>query len=392
MPRKGTRYNNFREYVRYKIDNNQLSPATGGEILSFLQIQDIERGTKPGTLYVMAQFLTAVFVDMPDVREASESEWMTALSSVRDRYSANTMRRVLGIMRIFANWIDTPGAKAAHRMKMPPQNRNTLKAADILSEDDVEKMVGALKHPRDRALLMTMYDGGLRPADAIDLNWGHIEMRENVAIANVAAKTGIPRFVPLVLAHPYLALWRASYPGDPTGDSPVFISLKLPYPRLSKISIRNIFKKLTKEECLDKQIWPYLLRHSSVTNKRRQGIPDRVIQKIHWGHLGTRMLSVYDHVDDADTLSAILESRGIEVKHDKRRYRKMEIRECPRCGTSNGPTMLFCSTCGLALTSEAINSLDAASGAIERALGSGVEKDLIEAITKRVIEEMGKKA
>ncbi|MGV8109978.1 tyrosine-type recombinase/integrase [Methanospirillum sp.] len=391
MPRKGTRYNNYREYVQHKLDTHQISPVTAGEILSFLQIQDVERGTKPGTLYVMGQFLTTIFVNIQDIRGASESEWLAALSSARDRYSANTLRRVLGILRIFANWIDTPGSKAVHRMKMPPQDRNTLNAADILSEDEIEKIIGALKHPRDRALLMSLYDGGLRPADAIDLNWGHLEMRENVTVANACAKTGIPRFVPLVLAHPYLALWRASYPGDPTGDNPVFISLKSPHPRLSKISIRNIFKKLTKEEHLDKRLWPYLLRHSSVTNKRRQGIPDRVIQKIHWGHLGTRMLATYDHVDDQDTLTAILESRGIEVKQDKRRYRKMEVRECPRCGTSNGPTMLFCSTCGWALTNEAINSVESASSAIERALGAGVEKELVEAITKRVIEEMAKK-
>lgn len=108
---------------------------------------------------------------------------------------------------------------------------------------------------------MPLYGGGFNPGDAIDLNWGYLEMRENVTIANVAAKTGIPRFVPMVLAHPYLVMWRACYPGDPTGDNPVFISLKSPHPRLRKV-LSNVIRNLQQDVSIDKMVWPYLFRHS----------------------------------------------------------------------------------------------------------------------------------
>jgi len=50
--------------------------------------------------------------------------------------------------------------------------------------------------------------------------------------------------------------------------------------------------------------------------------------------------------------------------------------------------MSFCGKCGLALIDEAIASVESALSAIEKARGAGIEKDLIEAITKRGIEEM----
>ncbi len=336
-----------------------------------------------------AQYHTILFSHIPDPYTATESDFTSIVRQIRTKYKPNTGRRIFATLKPFCKFLNNPSSKIILEAKQPAQDQMTVQAAMILTDEDIQKIIESCTKDRDRDLFMKLYDGGLRPVDAVSLNWGNISFEGDMAIVNVNQKTGIPRYIPLGLARPYLALWKANYPtGEATDDKPVFVKLKQPYPRLKSHSVKTVLSPIVQKAGMDdKRVFPYLFRHSSVTNKRRQGLPDRVISAMHWGH-ASRMMDRYDHVSSEDVLSGVMKLHGIEAGEAKKwKYVSMKVRECPRCHTTNAPTWAFCSSCGFSLTREAAETQNETIVSLEGLLATSQGEEMI----KKVIREMAEK-
>jgi integrase len=237
------------------------------------------------------------------------------------------------------------------RLKRPKRDLMTKTVADILTEEEIKKLVEACESTRDRALLMMLYDGGFRIGELGKLTWGQVSFDNYGVIVNVDEKTGKPRYVRLLAASPYLAKWKDDYPFDPVGNNLVFITHQKR--AIEYNAVYRQLKRIAERTDVKKNIHPHIFRHTRITNLIEKGIPESVIKTMMWGSLTTDMFACYAHLTNRSVDDALLEQAGIKRTEKEEKKEVLAPRQCPSCHLINGPTSRFCNQCGRSLTEEA---------------------------------------
>ncbi len=272
-------------------------------------------------------------------------------------YSKNTLGDYVKFLKRFYLWMSDNEytnipEKKIKKFKIPKPPQMSVTAEELLSEEDILKMIDACWNSRDRALISMLYEGAFRIGELGNLQWKQIKFNSWNTVVNVDSKTDRPRYIPLLIAKPYIAQWKNDYPFEPEGDNHVFLSFNDNEP----IQYRGMQKKILKiaeKAGITKKIHPHLFRHSRITHLIQKGYSESCIKKMGWGNLTTNMFSTYAHLTDSDIDNEIAKQEGI-ITEDKPEHSPLEARQCPRCYTINGPTMNFCGSCGLELTPEAL--------------------------------------
>ena len=273
------------------------------------------------------------------------------------QYSKNFVYDTVTILKPFYLWMIEEGyskitEKDIYALKRPKRDLMTKTVADILTEEEIKKMVEACESTRDRAVLMMLYDGGFRIGEIGKLTWGQISFDQYGVVVNVDEKTGKPRYVRLIAASPYLAKWKDDYPFDPVGNNLVFISHQKR--AIGYNAMYRQLKRIAERAKISKKVHPHIFRHTRITNLIEKGIPESVIKTMMWGSLTTDMFACYAHLTNRSIDDALLEQAGIRrIEKEEERKEALSPRQCPSCHIINGPTARFCNHCGRSLTEEA---------------------------------------
>ena len=194
------------------------------------------------------------------------------------------------------------------------------------------------------------YDLGTRPKELLGINIGDIIFDEHGAIVTVGeyGKTGA-RTLRAIMSLPYLRSWVESHPYRDNKDTPLFIGLGRNQfgSRIDTQTLRRVFKQAAKQGGIDKKLWPYLLRHSSITREANKGLGDQQLKVFYGWSPDSRMLNVYSHLTSDDVNKIRLEHVGLVEPTDK--HRESEFRECPRCGEINSFIAEYCQKCSSVL-------------------------------------------
>ena len=239
-------------------------------------------------------------------------------------------------------------------IKRPKRDLMTKTVADILTEEEIKKMVEACESSRDRALLMLLFDGGFRIGELGKLTWGQISFDKYGAVVNVDEKTGKPRYVRLLAGAPYLAKLKDDYPFDPSGNNLVFVShQKNP---INYNAMYRQVRRIAERAGIKKKVHPHIFRHTRITNLIEKGIPESIIKSMMWGSLTTDMFACYSHLSNQSIDNALLEQAGIIRTEHLEKIDVLSPRQCPSCHLINSPTSRYCSQCGKPLTEDEIKS------------------------------------
>jgi integrase/recombinase XerD len=169
----------------------------------------------------------------------------------------------------------------------------------ILSENEVIKFLESIETVtglgfRDRSIFELMYVTGMRVSEVSNLNVSDIDFSLNEVFIR-EGKGHKDRIVPLgSVAKSYLEKWikkyRAYFLGKKKNDA-LFLSGKAL--RLSKSSIRQLFKKYLKLSGVDKdKATPHSLRHSCATHLLTHGADIRYVQSL-LGHESIETTVIY---------------------------------------------------------------------------------------------------
>lgn len=231
--------------------------------------------------------------------------------------------------------------------------RTSLKAKDellpsqLLTEDDVKRLVDAADHIRDKAFIMTLYETGGRIGELANMRLCDVEFRERFATVVLKGKTGMRRII-VVAAMPYLLNWVENHPLKGCPEAPLWVgvgSLK----RGEKIGyggLARILRAAAEKAKLKKHVHPHLLRHSRATFMAKNLTEAQMNVYFGWRQ-GSRMPSTYVHLSGRDVDNAVLGVYGLkEVESEEP---KLKPRECPRCRWLNTVDAKYCSRCGLIL-------------------------------------------
>jgi integrase/recombinase XerD len=208
------------------------------------------------------------------VKEVSQSSINQAYSAMKFFY-ATTLEREWNCTKI-------------------PRIKNSKKLPVVLAMEEVEALLGCIDNLKHRAILMTIYSGGLRIGEATRLKISHLDSkRMTIRVEN--GKGSKDRYT--LLGHRTLALlrdyWRAYRP-----EEWLFPGAN-PAEPISPASVRMVFKRALQKAGIGKNATVHTLRHSFATHLLESGTDLYYIQRL-LGHTTAKTTSVYLHIAEKD--------------------------------------------------------------------------------------------
>jgi integrase len=135
----------------------------------------------------------------------------------------------------------------------------------LLTKDELNKLAEATENLRDRAFILTHYDGAFRIGETLSLKILNVAFDKYSAVVRVDGKTG-PRRVRLTISTPALASWLSTHPfrNDPNAPLWVGVGTVGRGEPLSYDGARALLRRLAKKTGLKKMdIHPFDEAHSS---------------------------------------------------------------------------------------------------------------------------------
>ena len=230
------------------------------------------------------------------------------------------------------------------------ENDSRVTPDSLLSKEEFEAIVKATENSRDRALVYVLFEAALRPGELLTMTVGSVEFKDKYCLITVNGKTGIKR-IPLVVSCRSLLEWLRDHPNRDNPNAPLWASFSNSNKggRLSYRRFRLLIKRLAEKTGIKKEVWPYLFRHSTLTEMAKVFTEARLEQYAGWVH-GSKMSRRYVHFSARDLEDAVLELHGLKDPSEAGDIPKLI--NCPRCGRENPPGSVRCSFCGFILDRE----------------------------------------
>jgi len=243
-------------------------------------------------------------------------------------------------------WIKPNFKKNSHRL---PE--------ELLTEEDVRKLVEAAGHPRDKAFILVLYESGCRIGELLTLRIKNIMFDSNGAALLVNGKTG-QRRVRIIASAPLLSVWLNNHPFRDNPDSPlwVVVGTKNHHDALGYASIVAQLRKIATRAGVNRKVNPHAFRHARATFLANNLTEAQMKEYFGWVQ-SSDMASVYVHLSGRDVDNAILKLHGLATEK-KNENESLKLKNCARCQEKNAPVSQFCSRCGSPLDIETALELD----------------------------------
>ncbi|MEK6819056.1 MAG: tyrosine-type recombinase/integrase, partial [Nanoarchaeota archaeon] len=249
------------------------------------------------------------------------------------KYSPRTKCEYRATLKKFYKWLkknDSPEEISWLKLNFKPHN--TKLPSELPNEEDITKMLNFTKNPRDRAVIMSLYESGCRVGEFIKLRIKDISFDNYGCLIDVTGKTG-GRRIRLVNSSVYLTELINKHPDKDNPNS--FLWLKnntlemIEYPALCKL-----LRVSAQRANVKKKVNPHNFRHSRATYLANKLTEQQL--KIFFGWTrSSDMASVYVHLSGRDVNEALLNTYGIKTEESKEPINKLGSKECFRCKTKN---------------------------------------------------------
>ncbi|MFW6456718.1 MAG: tyrosine recombinase XerC [Planctomycetota bacterium] len=241
-----------------------------------------------------------------DITRASVRDLRAFLAVLRAQGLArSTVARKLSAIRSLYKFLYRNGAipeNPAAPLRTPKQEQKlpeflTVSEINTLMEaPDTSDWMGA----RDRALLETIYGGGLRVSELVGLDIDDVELPD--AVARVSGKGKKERLVPLggSAAESITHYLNKREEIDLSRKDPDALFLNaVDGRRITTRSVRRVLRKRLQEAGLDASLSPHDLRHSFATHMLQNGADLRSVQEL-LGHENLSTTQIYTHLTTRD--------------------------------------------------------------------------------------------
>jgi len=172
---------------------------------------------------------------------------------------------------------------------------------NVLSVDEVRRMIHvASHHPRDKALIMTMYGAGLRVSEALSLKACDIDT-PRLLIHVRSGKGNKDRMVKLSAS--LLTALRQAWQARPQGagnalSDHIFVRSRSPRQPMQRLDALRVVKRVAQRAGITRRVSPHTLRHSYATHLLEAGTDLHTIQLL-LGHANFQTTTLYLHLSQS---------------------------------------------------------------------------------------------
>lgn len=283
--------------------------------------------------------------------QADEEDIRRIVASIvkDEKLSPWTKRDFKIALRKFYTWLrgtkDYPPEVAWFKIHVKIHNQKTHE--DMLTEEEVKKLINFAHSFCVRAFISTLYESGCRIGEIIYARLNQLKFDEYGGQLYVTGKTGFRR-VRIVSSVPYLTEWINRHPFRE--DPKAFLWLNNNNKPYGYGTIAECLKRIAQRAGIKKKVNPHNFRHSRATYLANFLTEAQMKEYFGWIQ-DSKMAGVYVHLSGRNVDNAILKVYGIDNGEEKKESIFKPI-ECSRCRQVNQATNKFCSRCGLPLDEE----------------------------------------
>ena len=183
----------------------------------------------------------------------------------------------------------------------------------ILRPEELEALLRACEHPRDRAIIAVLAETGLRIGELLSLRIRDVEeLQDGAYRLRVRGKTGL-RTVIAIRSAPLLAEWLKAHPMGNEPDAPLWTTIRgRPRPLRPK-AFREHLRNLARKAGLKRSVHPHMLRHTRFTQLARV-LTEQELKVVAGWSRASRMAAVYVHLSGRDAEAALRKALSVEEK------------------------------------------------------------------------------
>jgi len=341
------------EQAMDKLRKDNIGTENIRDIVSFSKIK-LAKGVSPGRaakiihcLRLLAKRLRKPF------RLATKDDLIALVGNLeRSDYAEHTKYDLKVMLKMFYKWLkgnDEFAPPEISWLKKSKKNLDHKLPEDLLSEDEVLRMTEAAINPRDKTLILVLYETGCRIGELLSLQMKNVNFDQYGAVLRVTGKTG-DRRVRIISSAPVLASWLNAHPRAKDPEAWLWFQYKN-NKKTDKCmrhgTVYATLKKIAKRAGIQKKVYPHLFRHSRATALANKLTEAQMKEHFGWVQ-GSEMAATYVHLSGRDVDNAFLKMHGL-VQAENAQEEKLKLRVCQRCKEHNSPSSKFCTKCGLPL-------------------------------------------
>jgi integrase/recombinase XerD len=246
---------------------------------------------------------------------------------------------------------ETP--KMVKWLRTRPKLRDQNRIAELLTKEDVRKLIEVSEGFRNKAFISFLYESGARIEEVLSMQIKDFQVLERYAKVRLSGKTGDRRII-IVASLPYLCRYLETHPYR--NDAEAFFWLSTGSYNHNKplkyAGSVKFLKKAFRKADINKRGNPHSFRHSRATELASHITEVQMCSYFGWV-LGSGQVRTYVHASGRDLDQGILSYYGLN-NTKKEQDKTLEIPvECNRCKLTNASASKFCSNCGYALSLKA---------------------------------------
>ncbi len=324
------------------------------------QLKETTIRTKLWRIYPFLQYVNFI-----DAKKATREQLEDYIIERQSRCSPFTVQGDILELKLFFRWLIPEREEDLFQNIKIKKPRRHLPVEQLITREDIARLVDACDKPRDRALIMLMWDSGARISELLNLNIGHVQFDRYGAVVIVNGKTGMRR-LRLIGSVPDLQTWINMHPLRADANAPLFVTSRRyghgPR-RLSARTVENKLKYIARKLGMTKPIHPHAVRHARLTdltrsNGKKQGLSEMELRLVAGWEKNSAMPEVYIHLSGADVERKLLENAGFVDDAPDPAETALEPRLCPRCKALNAYDALYCAKCSMTHVEDAARMVE----------------------------------
>ena len=275
------------------------------EYVSFLEAKGRNSRTVVKNLYCLIKFFEAMKqlgLERLDLARAKRGDLQRIVAALeKSKMAAATKMDIKIVLKSLYKHIlgeDEFFPEPIRWIKTSRNRSRNIMPEDILTEEDIMKLINGTNNLRDKAIVALLFDSGIRAGELMALRLKDISLDTQPAHIRVDGKTG-QRKIPIWFSVPYLVqylntqkrlrdedhIWREAY--LPDSDK---LGKEIDYS-----GVRNMLSLLKKKTGINKRCNPHTFRHSRATFYANKLTEQQL--KVFFGWTGdSRMAATYVHL------------------------------------------------------------------------------------------------
>lgn len=274
---------------------------------SFVSYLITERGVSKNTVESyekdLKQFLNYIKKSPEKIAYSDIIEFISMLDKLG--LATSSIARKTTSLRIFFRFLNDEKIISKDPTEFVELPKVTKKLPEVLSVEEVERIIEAIKRPdgteniftiRDRAMIEILYGAGLRISELINLRIDDLMFEEE--FLRIVGKGEKERLVPLgehaiEATERYIRISRPLLLGK---EFSPYLFITRRGKRFTRMGVWKIIKYYVKTAGIKKNVTPHTFRHSFATHLIEGGADLRSIQEM-LGHASIVTTQIYTHID-----------------------------------------------------------------------------------------------